>query len=774
MLAAIINAYSLLADRLLSALSPAGPVSFWLCSLVAIACLMLFGARERADTRDDADLLPGRVAWVLVTGVTILGAALRFYGRDALPFWWDELLAVWIAHADLPTLLRTLATPAAPASDFTPPLFYLLLHAWQTFFGPGEGPSRFLTAAFSSLTIPAAYLLVRRLAGTSTALCATFLLAVSGSAVYYAQQVRCYALLALLAVLFLLAAEAAGRRLTPWRAVALIVCGVLFLHTHFVAVWLYAPLCAAYVLLTVRRSDLLAEPVRAVTEAFGRARFPALVAAGFLLAAVCPLFLPAGGMVSPGALVWAGLTLLVLLLLAELGEIRETPASTRQNLTFLAVLAIPGLSFLPWLLTTRIWEVIANQGAKVSGAYGLKDMGNAIDTFCGLDMAYTPYLLGLGFFSLLARRPRTALLVAAWTVVPMAMAMYVQNQNMQLVRYLFLTQAGYLLLLAAAIVETLTWPVAGVRQLAARVLPGRPIPRQLLPLAAFCVVVALFGFTAFNRISFPTRVVDVENYPLAASDLAGRGHVCPGFPSRNLSRAIGWYLERQGTRETTCTAGDDRVFLLNTDYEGHPWSDQASQAAWLAEHGTPGPLYPRLRPFTVSPAALSAPKIANHTAVADLDGRELFLAMRQGHDIAYAGGMLHPLFKEKAATADVVLAMPPLRAGKATVSLSGVVAGPKSYIRLTLSATGQETPPAVMTVRGDGSPRGGLSLVGTANAGSCAMREGTAVCVFPVPAFGPAHPLTLGIELFDDGSGAIYSSEAGLKAVALRLEASGS
>jgi 4-amino-4-deoxy-L-arabinose transferase-like glycosyltransferase len=770
MFAAIINAYGNLAEQVHYALIPVGPVLFWACSLGAVLGLMLADPAIRAAATEDETGLPGGLVPSFVAAITILGAALRLYGRDALPFWWDELLSMWIAHSDLPTLFRTLATPAAPGSDFNPPLFYLFLHGWQNIFGLGEGAARALTGLCSTLTIPALYLLVRRLAGVGTALGAAFLLAVSGIAISYGQQARDYSLLALLAILFLLAAEMASRRLSRWRTTGLVACGVLFLHTHYLAVWMYAAVCGVYALLEAWRSSLLSASVTTAAAWANRIRFPSALVAGFLLAAVSPLFsFPA---VSQAVLLVGGLLLLGLLLATGMGEIRETPSPPKRSLLFLTALAAPGLLFLPWLLSTRVWEVIAGQGAKkMAQVYGLKEMGGAIDAFCGLDMGYIPYLLGLGFFSLLLRRPRTALLLAAWIVAPMVVAMYLQYQHMHLERYLFFTQPGYLLLISAAVMETLTWPVAGVRALAARVFPGRPVPRQLLPLAGFCTVVALFGFISLSRVSFPTRIVDVEHYPLAAKDMAGRDHLCPGFPSPNLLRAISWYLDREGKTKTTCRADDDRTFLMNTDYEGQPWSNQADLAAWLNQHGTSGPQYPRLHLFTVPPTPLPSPTIENEKALFNLGGRDLFLGMEQGNDIAYADGLLRPLFKGKTATARIVLPMPAQRIGKATITVAGVASGPKSFIRLRLAMPGQEAASVRMTVTGDGSSRGGLSLEEAANAGMCAMRDGMAVCTFPAAlSVGPEKPLALDIELFDDASGAIYSSDVGLKSVGMTLE----
>ena len=87
--------------------------------------------------------------------LTALSVALRTGALDA-GYWIDEAIAVGIAShepAEIPALLR---------QDGSPPLYYLLLHAWIGMFGDGEAATRSLSLLFAALAVPAAWWAERR------------------------------------------------------------------------------------------------------------------------------------------------------------------------------------------------------------------------------------------------------------------------------------------------------------------------------------------------------------------------------------------------------------------------------------------------------------------------------------------------------------------------------------------------------------------------------------------------------------------------------------
>jgi mannosyltransferase len=156
--------------------------------------------------------------------VIALGTFLRLYRIGATGLWLDEAFSVWMGRQPVGQMLGWLTR-----IDQHPPLYYLLLHLWMC-LGDGEAVVRALSALCSTLTIPVIYLLGRRLAGHGVGLLAALILAVSPFHVYFAQEARMYALLALNASLALYAlarlltdsrsaTELPGRQaITAWQA----------------------------------------------------------------------------------------------------------------------------------------------------------------------------------------------------------------------------------------------------------------------------------------------------------------------------------------------------------------------------------------------------------------------------------------------------------------------------------------------------------------------------------------------------------------------------
>ncbi|HEX3801822.1 MAG TPA: glycosyltransferase family 39 protein [Solirubrobacteraceae bacterium] len=111
-------------------------------------------------------------------------------------FWMDEAIAVGISSHSLS------AIPGVLRYDGSPPLYYLILHIWMSWFGNGEAATHWLSILFAELTVPIAYwgglsfTRSRRAALT----CAT-LFAFNGFLDYYALETRMYTLMALFGLL---------------------------------------------------------------------------------------------------------------------------------------------------------------------------------------------------------------------------------------------------------------------------------------------------------------------------------------------------------------------------------------------------------------------------------------------------------------------------------------------------------------------------------------------------------------------------------------------
>jgi uncharacterized membrane protein len=130
--------------------------------------------------------------WVLL-GILVLAAFLRLYKIDAQSLWYDEGNSARIAERSLQLIVE------GAAGDIHPPLYYIVLKYWRALFGEGEAALRSLSALAGVLTVWFAYGMGRDLFRRRVGLIAAFLYAVMPFAVYYGQEARMYALLALCA-----------------------------------------------------------------------------------------------------------------------------------------------------------------------------------------------------------------------------------------------------------------------------------------------------------------------------------------------------------------------------------------------------------------------------------------------------------------------------------------------------------------------------------------------------------------------------------------------
>jgi 4-amino-4-deoxy-L-arabinose transferase-like glycosyltransferase len=192
---------------------------------------------------------------VLLAGVVMLGAVLRFATLDLQSYRYDE--AVTVGRVLHPDFFGTFA--AVPRSESTPPLYYLVAWAWSKPFGTGEAWMRSLSALAGTASIVVVYLgavalpLPRR-----AGLIAAAAVSVSPVLIWFSQDARAYALVFLLAALsFLFFARArrsgAFRDLAWWGAFS-----ALALATHYFAGFLIVPEAVLLLLGRNRRGAALA------------------------------------------------------------------------------------------------------------------------------------------------------------------------------------------------------------------------------------------------------------------------------------------------------------------------------------------------------------------------------------------------------------------------------------------------------------------------------------------------------------------------------------
>src|SRR3954463_13711389 len=178
---------------------------------------------------------PERLAPALIA-LTVLAAAVRFSTLSVQSYWLDEAVPVHLLRESFGDMIA-----AIPDSESTPPLYYVLAWLWSKLFGTGEVGLRSLSALFGTATIPLAYMAGARLVTRRAGLVLAALATVNPLLVWFSQEARAYALLALLATasvaLFARALERpTARGLTGWA----VVCA-LALAAHYFAIFVVAP-----------------------------------------------------------------------------------------------------------------------------------------------------------------------------------------------------------------------------------------------------------------------------------------------------------------------------------------------------------------------------------------------------------------------------------------------------------------------------------------------------------------------------------------------------
>lgn len=142
--------------------------------------------------------LAGRVARLVrrlaLPALIVMAVALRFIGIGDESLWLDEGDTVRVAQLPLAELV---------ANRFAvghPPLYFSLLALWVRLCGTSEAAARSLSALASAAAVLATWQLGRRMLGRRGALLAALFMTLLPLQIYYAQEVRGYALLTLVAV----------------------------------------------------------------------------------------------------------------------------------------------------------------------------------------------------------------------------------------------------------------------------------------------------------------------------------------------------------------------------------------------------------------------------------------------------------------------------------------------------------------------------------------------------------------------------------------------
>jgi 4-amino-4-deoxy-L-arabinose transferase-like glycosyltransferase len=187
----------------------------------------------------------GRRRALALGALLALAAVVRFAGIGSQSFWLDEVVTAELVNKPFGDLLSTI-----PHSESTPYLYYVLLWPWAHVFGDGEAGLRSLSALFGVATVAAIWAGARALISERAGLAAAALAAINPFLIWYSQEARAYALLALLsAVSFWCFARALrDPRWLKWWALA----SVLALATHYFAAFTIVPEAIALAVLAGR------------------------------------------------------------------------------------------------------------------------------------------------------------------------------------------------------------------------------------------------------------------------------------------------------------------------------------------------------------------------------------------------------------------------------------------------------------------------------------------------------------------------------------------
>ncbi len=229
-------------------------------------------------------------SWLLLLLIVALGAYLRFHMLGVRSLWPPECFSVLVARQPWPMFLRTMWWGEANMA-----FYYFLLRGW-VLLGDSEVWLQGLSALYGVLTIPAVYAFGKRFLSGKVGLVAALLLALNSSHINHSEQLRCYSLWVLLAVLstytFLILLESPHRK-ALWLLYILLavllfytqVFGIFLLCSHWLAVLpRIRRLGVRKILLTFASIGILCAPMEVVmlTQNKGQLDWvPPLSIAGF-------------------------------------------------------------------------------------------------------------------------------------------------------------------------------------------------------------------------------------------------------------------------------------------------------------------------------------------------------------------------------------------------------------------------------------------------------------------------------------------------------------
>ena len=173
---------------------------------------------------------PRIVLSATLLGIFFLGLTLRLYGLDASSLWWDEVKTVTAARLDFLPMLNFQARDSVH-----PPLLYMVTGSFMSLFGDSDFVVRLQAALLGALAVLLTYKLGEVLWSRREGVIGAFLLAVNAYHIHYSQEARHYSLMVFLAILSLIFLLKALKEDKKGMWVLFALCTGLNIYTHYYA-----------------------------------------------------------------------------------------------------------------------------------------------------------------------------------------------------------------------------------------------------------------------------------------------------------------------------------------------------------------------------------------------------------------------------------------------------------------------------------------------------------------------------------------------------------
>lgn len=196
--------------------------------------------------------------WIIL----FIASALRFTGLVKRDLWYDEAftgVAVKENFSDMITMI---------INDVHPPLYYILLKGFSSFFNYSVFGVRLFSAIFGVASVIATYLLAKELFGKRTAIYASIIATISPLAIQYSQEARMYAMLVFL---ILMASFYFVKALKTKKYTYFAIWGILTgfsMLTHYMGIIFATLYLPAFVIWNLHDHDIKGENIKEKTKDF--------------------------------------------------------------------------------------------------------------------------------------------------------------------------------------------------------------------------------------------------------------------------------------------------------------------------------------------------------------------------------------------------------------------------------------------------------------------------------------------------------------------------